>query len=355
MENNLATARYFLAEGIANANLAAFDQALDPALTVRTSLHPTRPLAGREAYQQFFTEFAAAWPVIDFVLHEVWGTGDHVAARFTASVVFAHDYHGVAATRQVVPMEQVYLLTFNEGRITDIVTSSLNPLVESFLASAPPSAALAALPVVEAEGRTAELKIGIVGTGQIGGNLARLFAQAGHEVFISFSRDPQKLQALAQELGPHVQAVTPAEAVQAADVLILALHFTALDEAIGQMGNPAGKIVIDTSNPYDIVLPAGVTAMQEMQRRLPHARVVKAFNTLRAADLLTESTNGQAVVMPISGSAQAAGTVVAPLVARLGFHPLVLGDVSRVAWQEPGGPLYGRPLTRAQAEALLED
>lgn len=339
--NAIQIATRFYEGGIARADMNFFDELLDPDVVVRTGLSPRADIVGLAAYKKIFADFADAWPVVDFVLHEVWGTGERVAVRFTASAVFAKDYYGVKATRQVVPMEEVHLLHLSHGKIARIVVSGTNVPMEYFMFPVLEPFTIGNLPLLETE---APKRIGIVGAGMIGGNLARMFAAAGFEVLVSFSRDPAKLAALSRE--PRIKAVSPAEAVAGADVVVLAVHFAAMEEALRQMGDPNGKIVIDTSNPFDIEIPH--TALREVQLRLTHARVVKAFNTLPAQDLLTPA----GTVSPICGSAQPA-KIVAMLVERLGFDPLVVGDASRASVQEPGGPLYGKRFTRAQADAAL--
>jgi 8-hydroxy-5-deazaflavin:NADPH oxidoreductase len=133
------------------------------------------------------------------------------------------------------------------------------------------------------------MNIGIVGAGLIGSSLARLCARAGHSVLLSFSRSTDKLNALAAEIGPLVQVGTPAEAVQFGEIVVLSVHFEAMDTAIAQMGDMTGKVIVDTNNPFDIKLPAGMTAAQEVLRRLPHVRLVKAFNTLYYVELVSKS------------------------------------------------------------------
>src|SRR5919204_3184657 len=124
------------------------------------------------------------------------------------------------------------------------------------------------------------MRIAIVGTGRIGANAARLFAKAGHEVVLSFSRDQDKLEALAAELGG--RAASPREAVQAAEVVFFSVPWRIVDDVLEQTGSLAGRIVIDTTNQYgrggweDL---GGRTAAQVNAARKPGARYTKAFNT----------------------------------------------------------------------------
>jgi 8-hydroxy-5-deazaflavin:NADPH oxidoreductase len=94
------------------------------------------------------------------------------------------------------------------------------------------------------------VRIAIVGAGRIGGNAARLWSRSGHDVLISFSRDPDALPARAAELGDHVSAASPADAVDVADVVMLAVPWDAIDEALDQSTGLEGKVVIDATNQF---------------------------------------------------------------------------------------------------------
>src|SRR5579872_6299528 len=94
------------------------------------------------------------------------------------------------------------------------------------------------------------MNIGIVGSGNIGATLGRLWAKAGHRIYYSFSHDNAKLEQLAAEAGNDSKAVAPYDAVRCSDVLLFSVPWTEQDEAIKQMGRFEGQIVIDTTNPY---------------------------------------------------------------------------------------------------------
>ncbi|GAB3220866.1 NADPH-dependent F420 reductase [Spirosoma arcticum] len=198
------------------------------------------------------------------------------------------------------------------------------------------------------------MTIGIIGTGLIGSNLARLLAKAGHQVRISFSRSPEKLGALAQELAAYSVAVTnPAEAVANSEVVILSIPFTALDTALAQMGDVANKILIDTNNPFGIKLSPGVNFGQEIARRLPGVRLVKAFNSLKYDLLIQLSFQEPLTVLPVSGNDQAANELVAQLIRETGFEPLDLGTLESTGLQEPGGPFFSKVMTLPVAQSIL--
>lgn len=118
----------------------------------------------------------------------------------------------------------------------------------------------------------------------MGGTAARLWSRAGHDVLIGFTRDPERLTARASELGDHVGAATPAHAVASADVVMLAVPWDAIEEALAATGPLAGKVVIDATNQFgSAAKPApGQTVAQYNSARMPGARYVRAFNTLTA-------------------------------------------------------------------------
>src|SRR6516225_491596 len=129
------------------------------------------------------------------------------------------------------------------------------------------------------------MKVGIIGAGRIGGGIARQLAGAGHEVLLSFSRDPRSLEVLAAEIGPSATTGDPAEAVGFGEVVVISVPWSTWPQALEQMGSLAGKIVIDTTNQFGAApLPAaGQTAAQLNAGRLPGARYTKSFNTLTSA------------------------------------------------------------------------
>ena len=126
------------------------------------------------------------------------------------------------------------------------------------------------------------MRIGVVGAGRIGGNLARLLTQAGHHVVISYARDDGELRARAAEFGCGAGSV--ADAAAFGDVVVLSVPWPNIDAVLAEAGSLAGKVVIDTTNHFT---PAGLagglrdgTAAQANQARMPGARLVKAYNTL---------------------------------------------------------------------------
>lgn len=198
------------------------------------------------------------------------------------------------------------------------------------------------------------MKIGIIGTGNIGSNLARLFVNAGHQVILSWSRTPEKLIQLSIELGNHekAKAASVLEAVQDVDITILSIRFAIMNDVKKQMGNLDGKIIIDTNNPYDVKLPKGFSAASEVQRRLPGIRLVKAFNSLHYSLLVTNSFSQPETIIPVCADDEEAKDIVKAVIRDIGFQPYDLGGLNNVLLQEPDGPFYNKALTSQQAEEI---
>ena len=205
------------------------------------------------------------------------------------------------------------------------------------------------------------MNIGIVGSGRIGGNVARQAAKAGHQVVLSFSRDASRLDSLAADLGQGARAGTPAEAVQASDIVVLAVPWDAIDDALAQAGSLEGRIVIDTTNQFgrSAMPPAGQTAAQFNAARMPGARYTKSFNTLTSA--FQAETAGrdrdERVVQWICGDDAEAKAVVSELIEAMGYQPVDLGGTADCTVMEAprrDGAVYGEEYRLAEARAVVE-
>jgi 8-hydroxy-5-deazaflavin:NADPH oxidoreductase len=125
------------------------------------------------------------------------------------------------------------------------------------------------------------MRIGIVGSGRIGSNVGAQLAKAGHEVVFSGSRSAEKLEDLARSL-PRANAATPAEAAATTDAVVFAVPWSQIDDVVGQVGSLDGRIVVDTTNQFGargLESLNGLSAVATNARRMPGARVAKAFNT----------------------------------------------------------------------------
>jgi predicted dinucleotide-binding enzyme len=202
-------------------------------------------------------------------------------------------------------------------------------------------------------------RIGVIGAGRIGTMIARHLTNAGHDVLISFSRDEDRLNATAQEIG--ARAGTPAEAAEQ-DVVVLSVPWTAVDDVVGQISLD-GKIVIDTTNQFGAggweEIPDGLTAAQLNQRRMPGARLVKSFNTLTAAFQASEAGRPAQtrVVQWLCGDDAEAKEIVAGLIRDAGFEPVDVGGLADATVMEAPrreGAVYGEEYRPAEARAVVE-
>ncbi|NDJ33659.1 MAG: NAD(P)-binding domain-containing protein [Chloroflexi bacterium] len=202
------------------------------------------------------------------------------------------------------------------------------------------------------------MKVGIIGSGRIGSNVGALLAQAGHEVFYSFSRSEDKLKRLAAEAGDESRWGTPAQAAAFGEVILLSPPYTALDSALQEAGDMAGKIVLDTVNPFTAQGPAyaeGGTAAEAIAGRLPRARLVKAYNHIHYQDIAEQHHAEPPLVAFICGDDPDAKAVGGQLVADTGFYVWDLGELAAARWTEPHGPLFNRPMTQEQAAPIVAD
>ncbi len=203
-------------------------------------------------------------------------------------------------------------------------------------------------------------KIGIIGTGHIGGTLAKLWAQAGYDLMIS-SRHPAELQGLAHSLGPKVRVGTPREAAAFGDVVLISVPYKALPEVGHELARElAGKVVLDTGNPYpQRDGPMAIEARREgtgvaSAKDLPGVRLVRAFNAIKWTDLASQAhRSGERVGIPLAGSDPGALAVAERLVRDAGFEPVVVGDLSTARKFDVGTPVYVQLLTARELREKL--
>jgi len=208
--------------------------------------------------------------------------------------------------------------------------------------------ALGVLPYAARAASSAGLKIGIVGSGRIGGTLGAIWLKAGHEIMFS-SLDLEHDKALAARLGGKARAGTPREAAAFGDVLLIAVPYFALPQVGRDLGDLLkGKIVIDPSNP----IPGrdGEIATWARQKGaglasaelLPGARIVRAFNAIGYAKLPEAAQRqGERIGMPMAGDDANAIAVASRLVREVGYEPVVVGPLAMGKYLIPGTPLAG--------------
>ncbi|MGH8563558.1 MAG: NADPH-dependent F420 reductase [Gammaproteobacteria bacterium] len=189
------------------------------------------------------------------------------------------------------------------------------------------------------------MTVAIIDTGKMGSGLARLLASKGIDVAIGH-KDPTKAAALAEEIGSRAQAGGTEAAAKLADIVILAVPYSRVADALKGAGDLTGKIVIDISNPITSdfkALTVGHTtsAAEEIQKLVPGAKVVKAWNTIFAELLPPEAHEGRAapVQVFIAGDDEGAKNKVSDLVKATGFEPVESGALSNCRYLEPVGEL----------------
>ena len=204
------------------------------------------------------------------------------------------------------------------------------------------------------------LKIGIIGTGHIGGALATLWVKSGHEVLIS-SRHPDELRPLAATLGPRAHVGTPHEAAVFGDVVLVSVPYKALPELGRELKEElAGKVVLDTCNPYPERDGAMATEARQKgtgvasAQLLPGVRLVRAFNAIGYRDLASQArVGGEPVAIPLAGDDPHALALAQQLVRDAGFVPVVVGDLSRAREFDVGTLPYAHLQTAAQLRQTL--
>ena len=187
------------------------------------------------------------------------------------------------------------------------------------------------------------MKIGIIGTGNIGGALARLWMAHGHEVVLGV-RDEQKVEAVRGAF-PGASVVLTEDATEGVEVVTLALPWPAVEPVLARMGTLAGKVLIDTNNPLKADLSGlkelgGRSAAEVIQQLHPETRVVKAFNTVGAAYLGRARVGDADAGGFYCGDDAGARAVVAELVGQTGLVPVDCGPLRNARYLEAMAMLW---------------
>ena len=205
------------------------------------------------------------------------------------------------------------------------------------------------------------MKIGIIGSGNIGSTVGTLWVKAGHQVMFS-SRHPENLKQLVDGLGSLARAGTVEEAFSFGDVVFIGVPYGAYPQLGKDYAKQfAGKIVLDAGNA--VIARDGEIAKEAREngigitsaKYLAGARIVRAFNTMNFRRLASSaSRTGERMAIPIAGDDQEAIAVASKLVRDAGFDPVEVGGLQRSKIFEQGGPLYGAEMSAQEMRERLK-
>src|SRR5437016_3954594 len=192
-------------------------------------------------------------------------------------------------------------------------------------------------------GRVSEMRVGILGSGLMGGKLGTIFARAGHDVVFSYSRSKEKLNKLAREARGKARAGTPGEAAQDADALLLAVHWSRIDDVLNKAGDLSGKVIVSCSLPMnaddtDLVVAHNSSGAEELAKKVPKARVVSAFGMVPSEvlyDVFERRRNATKPSLVYCGDDPKSKKIAAALIRDVGFDPVDAGPLRIARYNEP--------------------
>ena len=200
--------------------------------------------------------------------------------------------------------------------------------------------------------------VGFIGSGSIGGTVARLSVAAGHSVILSNSRGPDTLKDLVAALGPMARACSVDDAAEDGDLVVVATPLAAIAHV--PVRPVVDKAVLDANNYYTqrdghiADLDSGqVTSSELLQRHLPGASVVKVFNNIFYQHLLhlaRPSSDPIRSYLPIAGDNEQATGAVAQFLDTIGYGAVDYGPLAESWRQQPGQPVYGAPYGSMDSE-----
>ncbi len=187
------------------------------------------------------------------------------------------------------------------------------------------------------------MRVGILGSGLMGGKLGTIFAHAGHEVIFSYAHSEEKLKKLARDAHGNARAGTPSEAAQEADALLLAVHWSRIEDLLNQTGDLTGKVILTCSLPMnddntELVVTQTSSGAEELARRLPNARIVSAFNTVPSEVLFgvyEAKSKSRRPSLVYCGDDKGSKAIAAELIRDVGFDPLDAGPLRIARYTEP--------------------
>jgi 8-hydroxy-5-deazaflavin:NADPH oxidoreductase len=187
------------------------------------------------------------------------------------------------------------------------------------------------------------MRIGILGSGLMGAKLGTIFARAGHEVVFSYAQSNDKLKKLAREAQGTVRAGTPGEAAIEADALLLAVHWSRVDDVLKQAGDLSGKVILTCSLPMDaantkLIIANNSSGAEELAKKVPRAKIVCAFNTVPSEVLFGVYEAKRKATRPslvYCGDDQSAKDLAVKLIRDVGFDPVDAGPLRIARYTEP--------------------
>src|SRR3989441_6797511 len=200
-----------------------------------------------------------------------------------------------------------------------------------------------ATPSTWSKGPVSDMRIGILGSGLMGGKLGTIWARAGHEVVFSYARSEQKLKKLAREAQGSARAGTPSEAAREADALLLAVHWSRVDDVLKQAGDVSGKVIVSCSLPMNaddsgLVIAHTSSGAEELAKKVRKARVVSAFGTVPSEVLFDVFEARRKATRPslvYCGDDASSMKIAAALIRDVGFDPVDAGPLRIARYTEP--------------------
>jgi 8-hydroxy-5-deazaflavin:NADPH oxidoreductase len=187
------------------------------------------------------------------------------------------------------------------------------------------------------------MRVGILGAGLMGGKLGTILARAGHEVVFSYARAKQKLKRLPRDAKGRARAGTPREAAQEADVVLLAVHWSRIEDVLNQAGDLSGKVIVTCCLPMnddstELVVAHTSSGAEELAKMIPKGRVVAAFQTVPSEVLFGVYEARRKANRPnlvYCGDDESGKGVAAELIRDVGFDPVDAGPLRIARYAEP--------------------
>ena len=219
---------------------------------------------------------------------------------------------------------------------------------------------LAGMSPASAQDSGRRMKIGVIGSGRVGGTIGGLWVKAGYEVMFS-AREIGEVKELVESLGPRARAGTPREAAAFGEVVLISVPYAALPQ-IGRdfAAELKGKVVLDTCNPIQgrdgemaVEARAKGTGVASVEL-LPGVRLVRAFNCVGYNSMRSEAHRaGERLAIPLATDDEGALKIAIRLVQDAGFEPVAVGPLSRAKESDVGTPVFGKALTARELRRVL--